>query len=59
VNAESIKKIRAKNTLAAGVQVERHLDDKSRMEGGNFHLGLSGVKEYLAPAVRKVVGDRN
>ena len=59
VNAESIKQTHAKNTLAAGIDVEQRLDDESRMEGGNLHLGLSDVKEHLGPAVRKVVGNRN
>jgi len=59
VNAESIKKTHAKNTLAAGIDVEQRLDDESRMEGGSLHLGLADVKEHLGPAVRKVVGNRD
>lgn len=59
VNAESIKKTHAKNTMAAGIDVQQRLDDESRMKGNSFHLGLSDVKEHLAPAVRKVVGNRD
>lgn len=58
-NAPAIQQTHTKNTFAAGVDVEQHLEDESRMEDGNLHLGFSDVKKRLAPAVRKVVGNRN
>ncbi len=59
-NADSIQKTHSENTLAAGIEAVRHMADESRMEGcDTLHLGLSDVKEHLAPAVHKVVGNKD